>query len=122
MHCDRCTGEEFGFMCVVKRFRNIFVMETYPRYDSMTLPWEKLHEKNSKHTFRHTIKHTVLEAVVDLHRSVIVSQRGRREGKAERKAQRVSTAKITVLSHCIRGEARECVNTLETGSVGFYSA
>lgn len=56
----------------------------------------------------HTNKQTSLEAAVDVHHSVIVSQRGRREEEGEREAQRVSTAKITALSHQISADDRVC--------------
>lgn len=51
-------------------------------------------------------KQTQLEAAVDVHHSVIVSQKGRMEkkGEREREAQRVSTAKITALSHQISAD------------------
>lgn len=57
----------------------------------------------------HINKQTLLEAAVDVHHSVIVSQGGRREKEGQRDAQRVSTAKITALSHQI-SEMTVCVS------------
>jgi len=54
LFCEQHTAAGSGSVFVLKIFWNVFVMESYPSYDSVTLPWEKLHGKMANaHTWTH---------------------------------------------------------------------